>query len=178
MRLGHPSTKILVNFSRLHNHLVPYSPTQCTISAVGKSKNQPYHTSLAFYTYPLERVHVDLWGPVACASNGHRYYLSIVDAYSRYTWTYFMHNRSGDSQCFVELHRLVEKQLGQTLKGVQSHGVREFHFISTYLPRLGVVHRLTYPYSSKQNGIVERKHRHIVELGLTLLCQASVPLHY
>lgn len=32
--------------------------------------------------------------------------------------------------------------------------------------------------SSEQTGIVERKHKHIVEFGLTLLVQASVPLQY
>ena len=34
------------------------------------------------------------------------------------------------------------------------------------------------PYTSQQNGIVERKHRHIVEMGLTLLAQASMPLRF
>lgn len=31
-------------------------------------------------------------------------------------------------------------------------------------------------HTPEQNGVVERKHRHIVETGLTLLCNANVPL--
>lgn len=38
--------------------------------------------------------------------------------------------------------------------------------------------RLTCPYTSKQNRRAERKHRHILETGLTLLAQASMPLKY
>lgn len=30
----------------------------------------------------------------------------------------------------------------------------------------------------KQNGVSERKHRHIVELGLSMMYQASIPFRY
>jgi len=42
----------------------------------------------------------------------------------------------------------------------------------------GIFHHLTCPYTSPQNGIVERKHRHIQEMGLTLLAQACLPNCY
>lgn len=32
-----------------------------------------------------------------------------------------------------------------------------------------LLHRITCPYTSQQNGIAKRKHRHVVEIGLTLL---------
>lgn len=43
---------------------------------------------------------------------------------------------------------------------------------------IGITHRLICPRTHHQNGVVERKHRHIVELDLTLLTQASLPLTY
>lgn len=39
----------------------------------------------------------------------------------------------------------------------------------------GIQHKVTYLHS-EQNGVVERKHRHIVKTGLTLLAQTSLPL--
>lgn len=33
-------------------------------------------------------------------------------------------------------------------------------------------------YTSVQNDRAERKHKHVVELGLTLLAQAQMPLHF
>jgi hypothetical protein len=34
------------------------------------------------------------------------------------------------------------------------------------------------PHTSQQNGIAERKHRHLVETGLALLAHSSLPLHF
>lgn len=34
------------------------------------------------------------------------------------------------------------------------------------------------PHTSAQNGRIERKHRHITEMGLTLLAQATMPLTF
>ena len=38
----------------------------------------------------------------------------------------------------------------------------------------GIRFRHPSPYEHQQHGKAERKHRHIVELGLTLLAQASM----
>lgn len=42
----------------------------------------------------------------------------------------------------------------------------------------GTFHRLSCPYTSTQNGRVERKHIHIVETGLAMLFHAHVPATY
>ena len=59
----------------------------------------------------------------------------------------------------------------------QSDGGGEFvnssfkHLFSQH----GIHHRLSCPHHPEQNGLAERKHRHLVEIGLTLLAHASVP---
>ena len=47
-----------------------------------------------------------------------------------------------------------------------------------FFHNLGISHRVPCPHTHQQNGTAERKHRHIVETGLTLLAHASVPLYY
>lgn len=42
----------------------------------------------------------------------------------------------------------------------------------------GISHLTFPPHTPQHNEISERKHRHIVETGLTLLNQASIPLNY
>jgi len=55
----------------------------------------PFHSSATVYTKPLELVFADVWGPSPIpASNGARYYISFVDAFSKYTWIYFLHAKS------------------------------------------------------------------------------------
>ena len=40
---------------------------------------------------------------------------------------------------------------------------------TTFLQHHGIVRQISCPYTAQQNGKVERKHRHIVEMGLCLL---------
>ena len=56
-----------------------------------------------------------------------------------------------------------------TIKAVQSDWGREFRPFTKFLTQNGIQHRLICPHTHHQNGVVERKHRNIVELGLTLL---------
>lgn len=50
--------------------------------------------------------------------------------------------------------------------------------LKQYFQNRGITHRMTCPHTSEQNGLVERKHRHIVETGLTLLAHASMLLKF
>ncbi|WVZ75053.1 hypothetical protein U9M48_023147, partial [Paspalum notatum var. saurae] len=46
-------------------------------------------------TRPLELLHMDLFGPVAYISiGGNKYGLVIVDDFSRFTWVFFLHDKS------------------------------------------------------------------------------------
>jgi hypothetical protein len=39
-------------------------------------------------------------------------------------------------------------------------------------------HQLSCSYMSQQNSMVERKHRHIVELALVIMSQSLIPISY
>lgn len=62
----------------------------------------------------------------------------------------------------------------------QSDGGGEFQSIAfkNILEKLGIIHQLSFPYTPQQNGVVERKHIHIIEIGLFLMFQAHMPLRY
>ena len=44
--------------------------------------------------------------------------------------------------------------------------------------RIGIAHHVSCPHAHLQNSFAERKHRHIVEMGLSLLVHASMPLKF
>ena len=50
--------------------------------------------------------------------------------------------------------------------------------MQTYFKENGINHRLICPYTHEQNGAIERKHRHITEMGLTILVAASSPIKF
>ncbi|KAG8501032.1 hypothetical protein CXB51_003112 [Gossypium anomalum] len=79
---------------------------------------------------------------------------------------------------FLYLPKLVDVQFGCKIKALQTDWGGEFHAFPKVLSQLGIHHRLFCPHTSEQNGLVERKHRHVVDTGLTLLAQASMPMHF
>lgn len=47
-----------------------------------------------------------------------------------------------------------------------------------FLDSNSIFHRITCPHTTQQNGIAERKHRRVTEMGLSLLVQSHLPTIY
>jgi histone deacetylase 1/2 len=54
----------------------------------------------------------------------------------------------------------------------------KYEKLNGFFQKVGITHHVSCPHAHQQNGSAERKHRHIVEVGLTLLVNASMPLKY
>jgi IS30 family transposase len=54
----------------------------------------------------------------------------------------------------------------------------EYQNLHSFFAKVGISYHISCPYAHQQNGSAERKHRHIVEVGLALLAHASMPLKY
>ena len=101
-RLGHCNFSVVKRV--LNSCNVAYSSTTrfCEPCIHGKHHQLPFHTSLSQYTTPLELVFIDIWGPApVCASNGARYYISFLDAHTKYTWLFLLHNKSQALNSFI-----------------------------------------------------------------------------
>jgi hypothetical protein len=179
-RLGHPSIAVFQHLLS-HQHLPLAGSVDklriCESCQLGKSKQLPFCESSRQTFVPLELVHSDVWTSPIPSLTGCKFYVIFVDDYSRFTWLYPMFNKSDVYQCFLKFKALVEKQFNTPIKQFQSDNGGEYtsNQFKLYLSQNGIFHRLTCPHTSQQNGIAERKHRHIVELGLTLLAQLGLP---
>jgi hypothetical protein len=128
----------------------------------------------------LHWIHTDIWTSPVLLVSGYKYYVIFVDDFSRYIWFYPLHAKSDVYECFIKFKVLVENQFSSSIKQLQSDGGGEFisnHFQS-FLTKHGIKHRKSCPYTSQQNGLVERKLRHILETGLTLLAHSHLPNRY
>ena len=131
------------------------------------------------YSAPFELVFTDLWGRAPFLStSGFSCYITFVDVFTRFTWCYLLKSKSEALSIFQQFKAMVETQFPYKIKVVQSDWGGEFRPFTNFLAQHGILHRLICPHTHHQNGMMERKHRQIVDLGLTLLAQASLPLKY
>jgi hypothetical protein len=79
---------------------------------------------------------------------------------------------------FLKFQAFVERCFDRKIKSIQSDWGGEYRNLNKFFTSLGISHRISCPHTHQQNGSVERKHRHIVETGLTLLASSSVPFSY
>ena len=70
----------------------------------------------------------------------------------------------------------VETQFNTKIKQIQTDSGGEYQNVSKLIESLGIIHRVSCPHTQEQNGAVERRNRIIIEKGLTLLVQASLPI--
>ena len=111
---------------------------------------------------------------------GFRFYVIFVDHWSRYCWIYPMKYKSEFYSMFCKFQALVENQLRCRIGTFQCDGGGEF-ISSTFLEHLqkdGIKQQMSCPHTPEQNGMAERKHRHITKLGLSMMFDSKTPLKF
>ena len=127
----------------------------------------------------IELVHCDVWGKFSVPSfSDFHYFLTIVDDYSRCTWVYLLRNKTEASGLLKSFFSVVSTQFNAQIKCLRSNNGTKFlssDFIS-FLAQKGLTHQLSCLYTPHQNGVVERKHRHLLEVARALRVHANLPL--
>ena len=74
----------------------------------------------------------------------------------------------------------MEIQLGTSIKILCTDCSGEYptNAFQSFCSSSGILNQFTCSHTSEQNGIIERKHRYIVDLALTLISQMSLTLIY
>lgn len=73
---------------------------------------------------------------------------------------------------------MVERQFNAKVKIVRSDNGTEFKRMQDYFRENGIVFQTSRVNTPQQNGRVERKHRHILNVARALRFQANLPLHF
>lgn len=108
---------------------------------------------------------------------GHRYFLTLVDDYTRYTWTIFLKTKDQTKNSLIQFVAYIETQFKTSLKCLRSDNGSEFIALTNYLLSKGIIHQKSCIETPQQNGVVERKHQHILNVARTLLFHSSIPLN-
>ena len=127
---------------------------------------------------PFDLVHCDVWGPVRTLSvSDHRYYIMFIDDFSRVSWVYLLKDKINVLDVIKKFFAEIMNQVSVTPKYLRTDNILKFTQtgIQSYCSSLRIIHHTTCPRTSQQNGMAERKHRHILNVTRTIMLQVNVP---
>ncbi|KAG9457992.1 hypothetical protein H6P81_002500 [Aristolochia fimbriata] len=157
---------------------VSSAPLNCVSCKLGKHTTLPYTSSDTHASAPFDLIHSDVWGPAPISTmGGSAYYVVFIDDFSRFVWVYLLQSRSAFYTAYVEFSTMVHTQFSKSIKNFRSDSRGEYvsHQFRALLKSHETQQQLSCPCTPQQNGVVERKHRHILDTTRALLLSSSVP---
>ncbi|CAI7933372.1 unnamed protein product, partial [Closterium sp. NIES-54] len=158
---------------------LPCSPAlPCTPCVEGLQRAAPHSSSFPPTMNPFQTLHLDVRGPSpVLGPREERYFLIVVDDYSRYT-TVFPLRRKSDVPTALKSW-LLARGGAQGLCGLHLHSDRGGEFsstrVETFCQGRGIIQSYTLPNAPQQNGVAERRIGLVMEVARTSMCHASAP---
>ena len=175
-RLGHVSLSKMQHIDVCNcKNLKEYN---CNVCFHSKQQKLPFSPSSSRANDSFDLIHLDLWGPYKVkALNGASYFLTILDDYSRVVWTFLLHNKLQVVKTITDFLVLIETQFGKKVKSIRSDNGTEIikDQCMNLFAEKGIFHQKSVPYVPQQNGRVERKHKHLLEMSRAFRFHAKLP---
>ncbi|TXG68352.1 hypothetical protein EZV62_003287 [Acer yangbiense] len=136
-KLGHPTPLILQKMlTNVHFNIRFHAPSFCDSCKLGKLHRLPFPNLEITAMSPLELIYSDVWGPAPMLStNGSRYYISFVDAFTRFTWLFPLKLKSDALEVFIKFQKSVELQFDSKIKNLHSDMGGEYIAFASYLAK-------------------------------------------
>ncbi|CAI7746762.1 unnamed protein product [Closterium sp. NIES-54] len=150
----------------------------CEICLLSKFTRFPFHGGNGRSKKPLELVHMDLVGPLPVQGHkGERYFLNIVDDWSRLMWAYPL-KQKGHAASMIREDWLpfMEKQAECMVKRIRTDRGGEFLGAEMMASpkKQGIQRELTTAYTPQSNGVAEWANRTILQIARALLMKSWV----
>ncbi|CAI7854931.1 unnamed protein product [Closterium sp. NIES-53] len=131
--------------------LPPGPAPTCVPSVEGRQHAAPHSSSFPPTEAPLQTLHMDVWGPARVRGQGHeRYFLLVVDDYSRYTTVFPLRSKDRGGEFSSDLLRAF----------CRLEGIRQ---------------TFTLPASPQQNGIAEHRIGMVMDVARMSMIHAAAP---
>ena len=170
-RLDHLSLPIFLKFLSVlsisfpKEHLCSFSYNSYNIN---KSQKFSFDKSSITSSSPRDVIFSDVWTSLISSYDGFHYYVIFVGHFTKYIWFYPLLCKLNVHSTFVAFKQLVENYFTTTIKKLYIDNGGEFLTLRSFLATYGITHLSTPPHTPEHNGYFERRHQHIVEIGLTL----------
>lgn len=149
---------------------------ECEDCFKGKMSRKPFKQAEPV-NEPLDVIVSDVCGPFPTETiNKKRYFVTFIDAHSKYTETFLMREKSEVTQVAMDYLEKLHTKHGKWPKIFRSDRGKEYlnERFQRYLLRRGIKSEFTVGYAPEQNGIAERKNRTLVEATRSMLSSSGL----
>ena len=126
---------------------------------------------------PFMLIHSVVWTCTVVSVNDMKYFVTFINCYSRMTWVYLMRHKDEVFNCFQNFHAYVKNQFQVQVQVIRTDNGTEY--VNTnfgiFLSAQGILHQTSCPDTPPQNGVSERKNRHVLEVARSLMYTMNVP---
>ena len=174
-RLGHAGA---LRLEKTLGSEIQKSDNRCEACMYCKLKNKPFKKSLTRCTELLERLHIDIAGPINLESpNQSRFVLFVVDEYSRWTEIAIIEKKSDALSRLVEIITRWSNLHNKTVKILRSDNASEFlsREFNEQMSMRGITREKSVPYNPEQNGLAERTIGIVKETAAVLRKDKNLP---
>ena len=103
-----------------------------------------------------------------------------MDDFSRVTSSYLMKSRFELFSHFSAFFAEIQTQFHVSVQTLRSDNTKEYlsEPFQPFMLQHGILHQTSCVDTPSQNGVAERKNKHLLETAQTLLLQMNVPKHF
>nr|GEW62218.1 hypothetical protein [Tanacetum cinerariifolium] len=130
---------------------------------------------------PLQRLHMDLFGPTIVKSlNKKSYCLVVTDDYSRFSWVFFLATKDKTSAILKNFITGIENQINHKVKIIRCDNGTKFknHDLNQFCGMKRIKREFSVARTPQQNKVAERKNRTIIEATRTMLAVHYYPFSF
>ncbi|KAI5325276.1 hypothetical protein L3X38_034350 [Prunus dulcis] len=135
---------------------------------------------------PLEIIHTDICPFPVPTIEGHRYFITFIDDFSRFCYIYLIQNKSSAFEVFKIFKTEVENQLDLKIKFLRSDRGGEYYGkydeqgrhpspLARFLQDCGIIAQYTNPGTPQENGVSERRNRTLKDMVRSMICNTDLP---
>ncbi|RVW90198.1 Retrovirus-related Pol polyprotein from transposon TNT 1-94 [Vitis vinifera] len=108
---------------------------------------------------------------------GSRWFVTFVNDHTRVTWVFLMKKKSEVREIFENFNNMVQTQFQAKIQVLRTDNAREYYhnILGSYLLENGIVHQSSCIDTPQQNGVAERKNRHLMEVARSLMIASNMP---
>ncbi|XP_062107930.1 lysine-specific demethylase JMJ26-like isoform X2 [Humulus lupulus] len=177
-KLGHPSFSYLKRlFPGLFKKLNPLF-FHCDSCLLAKSQRKSYIQKSYCPSKPFYLFYGYVWGPSKVTTiSGKKWFVTFIDDHTRLCWVYLMKEKFEVTKIFTDFYSMIETQFQTKISILRSDNGTEYFnkILGSFLSGKGILYQSSCPDTPEQNGLAERKNKHLLEVARAMMLYMNMP---